>query len=262
MGRITLWGFYQFSDKKLFDDITLYEEFDKQTLIDLILQQSGELFPFHQQPDFLKRNIESWFARMYEQFKRMYDTLYSDYVPTENYDRMEAWSDSASSSESAFNSESSSSSTSASSSESSSESSSTSTSGSAHDATSDSNSNSLLNNVSAFDTSALSPESAASGQTAGRSSADTNNHTQTVTGSTGVNGRIGNRHDTANATTINRRQGTNDKIDYSFHEGRVHGNIGVMTTQAMIKEEIELRKFDIYETIANMFEEEFLIRRY
>lgn len=250
MGRVTLWGFYQFSDKKLFDNIFLYEEFDKETLVDLILQQSGELFPFHQQPDFLKRNIENWFARMYEQFKRMYDTLYSSYVPIENYDRMEAWSDSGSSSESAFNSESSSTSTSASSSESSS----TSTSGSAHDVTSDSNSNSLLNNVSAFDTSALSPESAASGQTAGQSSADTNNHTYT----TSVNGK----RDAANASSVNKRQGTNDKIDYSFHEGRVHGNIGVKTTQSMIVEEIELRKFDIYETIANMFEEEFLIRRY
>lgn len=234
MGRVTLWGFYQFTDKKLFDDIQLYEAFDKETLIDLILQQSGELFPFHQQPDYLKRNIENWFARMYEQFKRMYDALYSDYIPTENYDRMESWSDSASSSESAYNSISIS------------ESSSSSTSGSAHDSTSDSNSNSLTNNVSAFDTSTLSPESAANGQTAGNSSADTQNHSHTITGTSG----------------INTRRGTNDKTDYSLHEGRIHGNIGVMTTQAMIKEEIDLRKFDIYETIANMFEEEFMIRRY
>ena len=89
MARITLWGFYQFTDKTLFDNIKLYECFDKQILIDLIMQQSGELFPFHQQPDYLKLNIENWFARMYDQFKRMHDAITAEYNPIENYNRTE-----------------------------------------------------------------------------------------------------------------------------------------------------------------------------
>lgn len=46
------------------------------------------------------------------------------------------------------------------------------------------------------------------------------------------------------------------------HEGRVHGNIGVTTNQQMIQSEITLRMFDLYETIATMFENEFLSQVY
>ena len=98
MGRISLWGFYQFTDKKLFDNIKLCEGLDKQILIDLIMQQSGELAPYHQQPYYLQANIENWFARMYDQFKRMYDAITAEYNPIENYDRHEDWSDSESTS--------------------------------------------------------------------------------------------------------------------------------------------------------------------
>ena len=219
MGRISLWGFYQFTDKKLFDNIKLYEEFDKDILVDLIMQQSGELFPFHQQPEYLKRNIENWFERMFEQFKRMYVALYSDYNPIENYDRHEDWSDSESTSIS--------------------ESESASTSGSSHDSTSDSTSNSMTNDISAANmTTDFLPDSASSGKSAGKSTADSQNNT------------------TSNRSNVNDRQ------HYATHGGRIHGNIGVTTNQQMIQSELELRKFDIYETIANMFEKEFIVRIY
>lgn len=231
MGRISLWGFYQFTDKKLFDNIKLYEEFDKDILVDLIMQQSGELAPFHQQPEYLKRNIENWFDRMYEQFKRMYDALYAEYNPLENYDRHEDWSDSES--------------TSASTSESLSSSESESTSGSAHDSTSDSTSNSMENDISAANmTTGFLPDSASRGQSAGNSSADTNNTTSRQNASTSSRNNIeGRQH-------------------FARHGGRIHGNIGVVTNVQMIQGELELRKFDIYETIANMFEEEFIVRIY
>lgn len=219
MGRISLWGFYQFTDKTLFDNIKLYEGFDKQILVDLIMQQSGELAPFHQQPYYLQRNIENWFERMYEQFKRMYDALYAEYNPLENYDRHEDWSDSESTSMSTSES--------------------TSSSGSAHDSTSDSTSNSLENGISAANmTAGFLPDSASSGKSAGVSSADTNN------------------------TTATQRNNLEDRQHFAKHGGRIHGNIGVVTNVQMIEGELELRKFDIYESIANMFEEEFLVRIY
>lgn len=219
MARITLWGFYQFTDKKLFDNIKLYEGFDKQILIDLIMQQSGELFPFHQQPDYLKLNIENWFARMYDQFKRMHDAITAEYNPIENYDRIEEWSDSESLSQS--------------------ESESSSTSTSAHDSTSDSSSNSMTNDVSAANMAAgFLPDSASNGVSAGRSQSDSSNKMNSAR----------NRHDLSDR--------------FSKHSGRIHGNIGVLTNQSMIESELKLRQFDIYETIANMFEEEFIIRIY
>lgn len=219
MGRITLWGFYQFSDKTLFDNAPLYEGFNKQILIDLIMQQSGDLFPFHQQPDYLKQNISNWFTRMYEQFKRMHDALYSEYNPIENYDRHEDWSDSES--------------TSLSTSESSS------MSGSSHDSTSDSTSNSLVDEISAANmTDSFLPDSASKGQSASRTSSDTKNESKMS------------------------RNNIEDRQHYSTHGGRIHGNIGVTTNQQMIEAELELRKYDLYQTIANMFEREFIVRVY
>lgn len=231
MARVTLWGFYQWTDKHLFDNIKLYEGFDKETLIDLIMQQSGELFPFHQQPDYLKKNIEHWFDRMYEQFKRMYVALYSEYNPIENYDRHEDWSDSESTSisESEYRSESSSASASASS----------------HDSASDSSSNSLLSEVSAANlTTALIPDSASNGQSAGTSSSDTRNQ------------------QTSFEHNLTQSHNVHDGQNFSKHSGRIHGNIGVTTNQQMIEAELNLRKYDIYQTIANMFENEFIIRLY
>lgn len=219
MARITLWGFYQFTDKTLFDNIKLYEGFDKQVLIDLIMQQSGELFPFHQQPEYLQLNIENWFSRMYEQFKRMYIAITADYNPIENYDRIEEWSDSESLSQSELESSSSSS--------------------SAHDSTSDSSSNSMTNDISAANmTTGFLPDSASNGVSAGRSANDS----------------------TSRINSSRNRYDLSDR--FSKHGGRIHGNIGVLTNQSMIESELRLRQFDIYETIANMFEEEFIIRLY
>lgn len=235
MGRVTLWGFYQFSDKTLFDNAPLYEGFDKQILIDLIMQQSGELFPFHQQPDYLKQNITNWFTRMYEQFKRMHVALYSEYNPIENYDRHEDWSDSESVSASMSESLSTS------------ESESTSSSGSAHDSTSDSTSNSLDNGISAANmATGYLPDTASQGRTAGVSSSDSDNETATNR----LNDLASKRHN------IESRE------HYSTHGGRIHGNIGVTTNQQMIEAELNLRKYDIYQTIADMFEKEFIVRVY
>lgn len=69
------------------------------------------------------------------------------------------------------------------------------------------------------------------------------------------------------------QQGTvKDKFDYDNEQTKesgtrtshshIHGNIGVTTSQQMIRQELELRVVDIYETIAKMFEEEFLIQVY
>lgn len=210
MSRITLYGFYIYSDKQLFSDAPLYERFNKEQLVELILAECGDLYTYHQQPDYLKKNITNWFTRKYEDFKRMYDALYSEYDPIENYNRYEHWSDSIS------------------------ESTSESTSGSASDSTSDSTSNSQLSQVSPMNTNNLLNDSAANGQTAGASS----------------------------ALTTNSSHQRRDHLHYLDHEGRLHGNIGVTTTQQMIESELELREYDLYERIAQMFERELMVQLY
>ena len=88
MPRVTLWGFYQY-DRTLFDDIVLPEGIDKENLVSEIMRNSGDLYPYHQALEYLKRNINFWFARRLFDFERMYEALRTDYSPIENYDRKE-----------------------------------------------------------------------------------------------------------------------------------------------------------------------------
>ena len=56
---------------------------------------------------------------------------------------------------------------------------------------------------------------------------------------------------------------TGSRENEGVHSGRIHGNIGVVTTQKMIREEIELRhNFNIYSMISDCFCDEFLIKVY
>lgn len=91
MGRITLWGFYQY-DPSLFDDIVLPQGMVKDDLICDIMRYSGDLYPYHQVPSRLKVNITSWFSSRYYDFNRIYEALRVDYSPIENYDRTETTS--------------------------------------------------------------------------------------------------------------------------------------------------------------------------
>lgn len=92
MTKFTLWGIYQY-DTTLFENCIYPPNEDINLFIETLMQHSGELYPYHQQPDFLKQNIQNWFHRRYESFSRMFEALHSDYSPIENYDRNEEWTD-------------------------------------------------------------------------------------------------------------------------------------------------------------------------
>lgn len=107
-----------------------------------------------------------------------------------------------------------------------------STSESVHASTSnsDSSANSLVNQVAPYDDETFKnrERSASDGSSAGRSSNDT------------------------------QGQAKRDETRFSRHDGRVHGNIGVKTTQSMISESLELANFDIYLWIVILFREKLI----
>ena len=88
MARLTLWGIYQY-DHTLFDGIVLPDGINKDNLVSDIMRNSGDLYPYHQVPEYLKQNINFWFARRHFDFERMYEALRAEYSPIENYDRIE-----------------------------------------------------------------------------------------------------------------------------------------------------------------------------
>ena len=227
--RITLYGWLQY-DPTLFDDVTLPDTFDKQYMIDEIIMRSGDLFTYHQQPAFLKRNITNWFNRNYEQFLRMMDALLKEYNPIENYDRTEDTTTTPgverTESHSGTDSED-------------------------HTGTDGRNIKSYPtatrnteNQVSAYDSSVYSPKDKTIITGSGYDeSQDDFTHGESI--------------DTTHGHTI-----TNTVTGYDTFHSRIHGNIGVTTNAQMVTQELELRKFDIYTDIARRFEKEFLIQIY
>ena len=71
--------------------------------------------------------------------------------------------------------------------------------------------------------------------------------------------------DSYNSNTSNGNDESNTKtnsINNSKHVGRVHGNIGVTTTQQMLESELSLAEWNVYEHITDLFIEEFCIAIY
>ena len=220
MLKLTLWGMNDYLDGTLLDFLSESlpaDTFDPEIMEQLIYAECGDLYPYYQVPLYCKQHIKNFFDRNAEQFKRVWEALYSEYNPIENYDRIDAWSDSHS--ESTRDSES----LSMSSSES----------VSAVTSSSDSQSSSANGNISAFNSPTLQPQSASNGNAA--TSGRTNNDTR--------------------GTSNSLRAGLNvkDNIARDDHRGRVHGNIGVTTSQQMIQQSIELGSYDIYIWVISLF---------
>lgn len=219
--RITLWGFNEYLDKKLLDflpEVLPERTFNAELLEELIYSECGDLYPYYQQPIALKAQIKNFFLRNQDQFRRVWEALNAEYNPIENYDRIEAWSDSHSSSEST------------------SESLSMSTSESVHASTSssDSTSSSSRGDVSAYNSDTLRPQSASSGNAATTSS--NNNDTQ------------------GQSLSAHQKFQDSGREALDSHRGRVHGNIGVTSSQQLIQSSIDLGSYDIYLWVIALFQ--------
>ena len=214
MARITLWGFYQY-DSTLFDGVVLPDGIDKDNLVANIMRNSGDLYPYHQVPEYLKRNITFWFSRRLFDFERMYEALRVEYSPIENYDRKE-------------------------------------------------------NTTRNYENSGTDKESTTLGSTTTSTNIGSNDNENKVS-AYNENAYTNREKDTQsyNSTLTNTGSGTDVKqTEYGLkrkevEDIRVHGNIGVTTSQQMIESEMELRaKYDIYKIISKEFEREFLVQVY
>ena len=86
--RMTLYGMYQY-DPTLFDGVVLPEGMDKTLMVNQIIRQSGDLFPYYQVPPQVKTAITEWFARRKDNFAKLWQGFTAEYNPIENYDRQE-----------------------------------------------------------------------------------------------------------------------------------------------------------------------------
>lgn len=291
--KITLFSFANWmhqNNDDLFSNLSVPDGIEKNTLIDNILLRGGEFEVVYSDPNFMQYAIGSWSRKWYRTMQKWIDALSIDYAPLENYDRNEYWKDitdrdtgtsGASGSENirthadtdtkTFNN------TDVRTNDN--------TDQRTHDYVDQSLVNSTINDeideddtketkVSAFDSSDYQPsqyeeashdgdntrtEDSTNTQThAGTITDDhtgtiTDDHTGTITD--GHTGKISDGFDESHV-----EDGYED-VDFE-HQGRIHGNIGVTTSQQMLQAELDIAEWNIYEHITDLFLNEFVIPIY
>ena len=284
MARLTLWGIYQY-DNTLFDGIVLPDGINKDNLVSDIMRNSGDLYPYHQVPEYLKRNMNFWFARRLFDFERMYDALRAEYSPIENYDRIEdikrEYKDSGTDSGTLTLGSSTTVAQTGTDTEKTTLGSSTTLTHTGTDTDTMQGGGSTEKGVSAYNETGYANREKDT-ETQNSTNTKQYNSTETNTGSgsdekkqtydsTVTNTESGSdeKKQSYDSTVINTGSGS-DKTETAYEKQRaetentrVHGNIGVTTSQQMIESEISLRaKYDIYKIISREFEREFLVQIY
>lgn len=138
------------------------------------------------------------------------------------------------------------------------------------------------NERSAFDASDYSPHdkstqttngsNISTGVTSANGETSTNNE-EINTGTNAENSKTEHSNDaTANVSNISQNQTSSDEtrnknengIDNtsSIHSGRMHGNIGVTTSQQMLQAELDIARWNLYDEIADLFLSELTIYIY
>ena len=239
--KITLISFNKYMNDigdDLFKYLRLPEGIDKDTLTGNILMRGGEFEVVYSDPEFIQKSISIWSSKWYRTFEKWINALNIDYNPLENYDRMEEWTDNRNKKDSATdntevdNSQKRAGST------------------SYNDDTSENvnDRTDTENKVSAFDSDSYQPhDKTESDYTSQRSSSSD--------GDTSENVNI-----TGNTTSNGSHSGTENED--SKHMGRIHGNIGVLTSQSMLESELQIAEWNVYEHITDLFLSEYVIPIY
>lgn len=281
MAKITLIGMYNY-DQTLFDLLTLPTGIDKNTLIDNILIRSGEFEVLYPDMDYLKFSIGAWSRKWRPTFDRWQKALEIEYDPLDNYNRIEEWSEignkkgsessDASGSETEGHAESRSDSISGNDTENTSGSTTNKELqvGSSSGSTSGTTSSTTDTDKSAYDSATLVnvEELRVSGADASSNTAATSMSISGLKLDSVVVSRIKSELQSG-TTSIDISKAHTEKLKKALEEmnnlkhlGRIHGNIGVTTSQQMLKSELDLGYWNIYEKITDLFLTEFVIPIY
>lgn len=259
--KVTLLGLQHYLhnlDDDLFKNLTLPEGIDKDTLTDNILLRGSDFEVLYADPYFVQDAIGLWSRKWNRTFTKWIEALSIEYSPLENYDRKEDWSDTLnrgvktnarrdSGNTRTFDNQD------------------QRTLDTQNQLTLDSQNQRTLDTteinerqVSAFDSSAYQPSEKTTIENDGT---DTMNNTGTeTTNNTGT--------DTMNYTgTITDEfgegsSGSETENSKTVRDGRIHGNIGVTTSQQMLQAELDIAEWNIYEHITDLFLSEFVIPIY
>lgn len=247
--KITLIGMYEF-DNTLFDKLSFPAGIDRDLAINRIINKSEEFELLYSDFDYLKDRIGIWGEIHERTFKKWKEALDIEYEPLHNYDRHELYSDTrqrdyADESNKAYtdnklrNFEDS------------------------ESEASDSHSNTITGSesvsstdqkVSAYD------ENNYSNKQKEEANAITN---QIGSGDASGNVTRNGRSDELNVADGKENNNTSGKSNEVVkHDAHLFGNIGVTTSQQMLRDQLDIVTWNLYEHISDLFIEEFCILVY
>ena len=268
---LSVLGLYRY-DNTIFDKLTLPlkaelrqdldliepAELDKNLLIGKILMDLGELSLIYTDPEILKDMIKIWGDVNHDNFLALWETLLYKYNPI--------WNKDGTITETGSNTKSGTTSITDSGTHSDTWSEKTvtdsdrgiSVSAGENSTTSGQSSETKTHSVTGFDTNSYSPDTqdATSGTTSGTGSV-----TQTSTTHDALDSEV-NVTGSKSGTTGNTRSGTTGETGSNSVTRVEQGNIGVTTTQQMIREQREIVQFNLYEFMTESFKYNFCLMVY
>ena len=220
-------GLYNW-DNTIFDLMQIPEELDRDVLVKNILAQTAELEVLYPNPVVFKNLVAVWSQKNLDVWNRLYATTQYEYNPIENYNRYEEGSDSGSGS----------------------------------------------TTHSGRDTRTIDRDMGGSDSSSGNGKDEHYIAGFNPTPSGQDDGLLKQTRDEGQSTSTTRYGRTEDVTDTlahgeeietsneGEHELHAHGNIGVTTTQKLIKEQRQIDLFNVYDIIIEDFKMRFCILVY
>lgn len=280
--KITLLGFYKWMDDagddlfKAFDDLPA--GVDKDDLVSNILLRGGEFEVLYSDPVFMQAAIGPWLRKWQRTIEKWVTALSIKYDPLYNYDRTEEWTDDRVDSRIHSRTNDSSESLDRIMNESTGKSGTTSTEGnsttadntSQHGTGNETHSGSITttNETSAFDSSSYSPKDKSTA--ADTTGIGTTNDQMTVSAGNSKDDTKTDYSEQSGAlqqgNESRKFSGSDQEVssgqDGLVHKGHLYGNIGVTTSQQMLRDELEVARFNLIDEITDLFLPEFIIPVY
>lgn len=227
--QVSLWGLYKY-DSTILDGLTIPSGMDSDVLKQNLLLETESLEILYPNPTFLKAAITVWAAERKEIWDKLYATTQLEYNPIENYDRIQ--DDTGNTTDRSFGT--------------SIASSTGSTSGSSNDSSAGTSSGSNTSTASNTAYNSDTFKDTAKNESSGSNNTTSSNLSQTKT----------------DMLSSNTAQNTGESIRANAFHSRVHGNIGVTTTQQMLTSEREVVQFCMQEFIIDDFISRFCVMVY
>lgn len=222
-------------DATVLDGVVVPEGMDAELMKNTLMMRCGELTSHWSSPGTFKAATTHWFLTHQWNIQHLYNLLLAEYNPIHNYDRDETITiDVGENGGRGYNSEV------------------TSTGDTSGDSTrtpnlTSSDDTTVKRNVSSFDSSEYQPRDE-----------DVTDTTRTESGTDNIE----SHDETSNNTATDFQEQTVNNRNEN-HTNHMEGNIGITTTQQMMQEEIALMKsFNLYDTVASMFEDDMMVLVY